>query len=293
MYDIQSIYQAKSVDDAIRALQADPSAIVIAGGTDVLIKIREGKLAGCSLVSIHNLTDELSGVTLSPGGDVEIGPLTTFRGVTFSDVIRQTVPVLGEAADMAGGPQLRAAGTIGGNVCNGITSADTASTLVALDAVLRVRGPKGERDVPISEWYQGVGRVALAPYELLVKIIIPRDNYAGYTGHYIKYAQRAAMDIATLGVSCLVKLTDDKKTVDDAALAFGVAGPVPMRAPSAEAAVRGLPVEEAIAAIGKAALADVNPRTSWRASKEFRIQLIEELSPRALREAARKGGADV
>lgn len=293
MYDIQSIYQAKSVDDAIRALQADPSAIVIAGGTDVLIKIREGKLAGCSLVSIHNLTDELSGVTLSANGDVEIGPLTTFRGVTFSDVIRQTVPVLGEAADMAGGPQLRAAGTIGGNVCNGITSADTASTLVALDAVLRVRGPKGERDVPISEWYQGVGRVALAPYELLVKIIIPRDNYAGYTGHYIKYAQRAAMDIATLGVSCLVKLTDDKKTVDDAALAFGVAGPVPMRAPSAEAAVRGLPIEEAIAAIGKAALDDVNPRTSWRASKEFRIQLIEELSPRALREAARKGGADV
>ena len=293
MYDIQSIYQATSVDDAIRALQADPSAIVIAGGTDVLIKIREGKLAGCSLVSIHNLTDELSGVTLSPGGDVEIGPLTTFRGVTFSDVIRQTVPVLGEAADMAGGPQLRAAGTIGGNVCNGITSADTASTLVALDAVLRVRGPKGERDVPISEWYQGVGRVALAPYELLVKIIIPRDNYAGYTGHYIKYAQRAAMDIATLGVSCLVKLTDDKKTVDDAALAFGVAGPVPMRAPSAEAAVRGLPIEEAIAVIGKAALADVNPRTSWRASKEFRIQLIEELSPRALREAAWKGGADV
>lgn len=293
MYDIQSIYQAKSVDDAIRALQADPSAIVIAGGTDVLIKIREGKLAGCSLVSIHNLTDELSGVTLSPGGDVEIGPLTTFRGVTFSDVIRQTVPVLGEAADMAGGPQLRAAGTIGGNVCNGITSADTASTLVALDAVLRVRGPKGERDVPISEWYQGVGRVALAPYELLVKIIIPRDNYAGYTGHYIKYAQRAAMDIATLGVSCLVKLTDDKKTVDDAALAFGVAGPVPMRAPSAEAAVRGLPIEEAISVIGKAALADVNPRTSWRASREFRIQLIEELSPRALREAARKGGAHV
>lgn len=293
MYDIQSIYQATSVDDAIRALQADPSAIVIAGGTDVLIKIREGKLAGCSLVSIHNLTDELSGVTLSPGGDVEIGPLTTFRGVTFSDVIRQTVPVLGEAADMAGGPQLRAAGTIGGNVCNGITSADTASTLVALDAVLRVRGPKGERDVPISEWYQGVGRVALAPYELLVKIIIPRDNYAGYTGHYIKYAQRAAMDIATLGVSCLVKLTDDKKTVDDAALAFGVAGPVPMRAPSAEAAVRGLPIEEAISVIGKAALADVNPRTSWRASREFRIQLIEELSPRALREAARKGGADV
>lgn len=293
MYDIASIYQAVSVDDAIRALRADPSAIVIAGGTDVLIKIREGKLAGCSLVSIHNLTDELSGITLAHNGDVEIGPLTTFRGVTYSDVIRQTIPVLGEAADMAGGPQLRAAGTIGGNVCNGITSADTASTLVALDAVLRVKGPRGTREVPISEWYLGVGKVTLAPDELLVKIIIPHDNYAGYTGHYIKYAMRNAMDIATLGVSCLVKLTDDKKTVDDAALAFGVAGPVPMRAPSAEAAVRGLGVEEAISVIGQAALADVNPRTSWRASREFRIQLVQELSARALREAARKGGADV
>ena len=293
MYDIKSIYRATSVDDAIRALQADPSAIVIAGGTDVLIKIREGKLAGCSLVSIHNLTGELSGVTLTHSGDVEIGPLTTFRGVTFSDVIRQTVPVLGEAADTAGGPQLRAMGTIGGNVCNGITSADTASTLVALDAVLRVRGPRGVREVPISQWYLGAGRVALAPDELLVKLVIPHDNYAGYTGHYIKYAQRSAMDIATLGVSCLVKLTDDKQAVDDVALAFGVAGPVPMRAHSAEAAVRGLPIGEAIGAIGQAALEDVNPRTSWRASKEFRLQLVQELSARALREAARKGGAEV
>ena len=308
MYDIASIYSARSVDDAIRALQADPAAVVIAGGTDVLIKIREGKLAGCPLVSIHELGEELSGVTLADNGDVEIGPLTTFRGVTFSDVIRRTIPVLGEAADMAGGPQLRAAGTIGGNVCNGITSADTASTLVALDAVLRVRGPKGEREVPISQWYQGVGKVALAPYELLVKIVIPYDNYVGYTGHYIKYAQRNAMDIATLGAKTLKKrgllpeldeseeinaCTSDKKRVDDAVLAFGVAGPVPMRSPAAEAAVRGLPIGEAIAAIGEAALADVNPRTSWRASKEFRIQLVKELSARALREAARKGGADV
>ena len=92
----------ESVDDAIRALQADPAAVVIAGGTDVLIKIREGKLAGCPLVSIHELGEELSGVTLADNGDVEIGPLTTFRGVTFSDVIRRTIPVLGEAADMAG-----------------------------------------------------------------------------------------------------------------------------------------------------------------------------------------------
>ena len=293
MYDIGSIYQATSVADAIRALQENPEALVIAGGTDVLIKIREGKLAGCSLVSIHELGEELGGITLAANGDVEIGPLSTFRDVTFSDVIREKIPVLGEATDMAGGPQLRAAGTIGGNVCNGITSADSASPLTALDAVLVVRGPAGERQVPISQWYKGVGKVDLAQDELLVKILIPRENYAGFTGHYIKYAMRNAMDIATLGVSCLVKLSADKQTAETVKLAFGVAGPVPMRSPAAEAAVSGLPIEEAIGQIGKAALQDVNPRTSWRASKEFRLQLVEELSGRALREAARKGGAAV
>ena len=292
MFDISSIYQAQSVADAIRALEQDPGALVIAGGTDVLIKVREGKLAGCRLVSIHGL-EELKGISQAPNGDIEIGPLSTFRDVTYDKIIRANVPVLGEAADMAGGPQLRAAGTIGGNVCNGITSADTASTLVALEAVLRVRGPRGEREVPISRWYHGVGKVDLAPYEVLTKIVLPRKGYEGFTGHYIKYAMRNAMDIATLGVSCLVKLSADKQTAETIKLAFGVAGPVPMRAPAAEAAVSGLPIGEAIEKIGKAALGDVNPRTSWRASKEFRLQLVEELSGRALREAARKGGAAV
>lgn len=293
MYDITSIYQAQSADDAIAALRADPSAVVIAGGTDVLIKCREGKLAGCRLVSVHELQEELAGVHLDDSGDVRIGSLTTFRGVTYSDVIRKTVPVLGEAADTAGGPQLRAAGTIGGNVCNGVTSADTASTLMALGAQMHVKGPDGWRIIPIGAWYQGVGKVALAHDELLMQIVIPKAHYAGWSGHYIKYAQRNAMDIATLGVSCLVKLSADKRTVEDARLAFGVAGPVPMRALTAENGVKGMALSEAVERIGALALADVHPRTSWRASREFRIQLVSELSGRALAEAARKGGAQI
>ncbi len=289
MYDIASLYKAVSVDDAISALARDPGAVVIAGGTDVLIKVREGKLAGCRLVSIHGLK-ELEGVTRSENGALEIGPLTTFRGVTESGLISRLVPVLGEATDQAGGPQLRAMGTIGGNVCNGVTSADSASTLMALDAVLRVKGPDGQREIPISEWYRGVGKVALRPGELLTAILIPKESYEGFSGHYIKYAQRRAMDIATLGVSCLVKLSPDKKRAEQVKLAFGVAGPIPMRAPAAEQGTAGLPVDEAVAKIGELALADVNPRTSWRASREFRIQLVRELSGRALRQAVIKGG---
>ncbi len=292
MYDIKSLYRAASAQDAAEALAADPGAVLIAGGTDILIKIREGSLAGCSLVSIHGLKD-LAGVTLSPEDSVEIGPLTTFRGVTTSEIIKSAVSVLGEAADMAGGPQLRAQGTIGGNVCNGITSADTASTLLALDAVLRAQGPGGVREIPISQWYKGVGKVALAHDEVLLKIIIPRSHYEGFSGHYIKYAQRNAMDIATLGISCLVKLSEDKKTVLELKLAFGVAAPVPTRAKNTEAELRNVPLGVALERIGALALTDVNPRSSWRASKDFRLQLTRELSARALLEAARKGGAEL
>ena len=106
-----------------------------------------------------------------------------------------------------------------------------------------------------------------------------------------KKRPQTLMDIATLGVSCLVKLSEDKETVEDLSLAFGVAAPVPIRAYGTEAAVRGMGVSEAVERIGAAALEEVAPRTSWRASKEFRIQLVKELSGRVLREAARKGGA--
>ena len=94
MYDIESLYSATSVDDAIRALSEDPESIVVAGGTDVLVKIREGKFAGAHLVSIHELHDELDGVSLGADGTVEIGPITWFHHVTTSKVIQETVPVL-------------------------------------------------------------------------------------------------------------------------------------------------------------------------------------------------------
>lgn len=293
MYDIETLYEATSVEDACRALAEDPQAIVIAGGTDVLVKVREGKLAGAHLVSIHNLHDELDGVTLADDGTVEIGPITWFHHVTTSPVIQTTVPTLGEACDTPGGPQLRVSGTIGGNVCNAATSADSASTLFAYGALLDVVSARGKRTIPIEEWYAGPGRSTKERDEVLVKIRIPRDHYEGFTGHYFKYGKRRALEIATMGCCCLVKLGADKSTIDDIRLAFGVAAPTPIRATNAEDAVRGLPVSEAVEKIGELAQADTHPRDSWRASKAFRLQLIGEMSRRSLVEAARKGGADI
>ena len=132
MYDIEKLYQAKDVPDAIAALTADPQAIIISGGSDVLIKIREGKLAGCSLVSIHGIK-ELEGVTMEEDGTIVIGPATTFSHVTYHKIIQKYIPMLGDAVDQVGGPQIRNIGTIGGNISNGVTSADSASTLFAMN----------------------------------------------------------------------------------------------------------------------------------------------------------------
>ncbi len=293
MYDIRALYEANSVPHAIELLRAHPEARIIAGGSDVLVQMREGKLAGCELVSIYGL-DELRGVRMEQDGTIRIGSLTSFSHITRDPVVQEHMAVLGEAVDQVGGPQIRNIGTIGGNTCNGVTSADSASTLFAYDAVIELTGPEGVRRIPIQSFYVRAGVVDLRPAELQTAILIPRESYEGYRGHYIKYAMRSAMDIATTGCSVNVKLTEDRAAIADARIAYGVAGPVPLRAPSAEAAVKGRPVsEETVAAFGRAALDDVNPRTSWRASREFRLQLVEELAKRALCESIRLSGGTI
>ena len=290
MFDFGAVYEARSTAHAIALRGEHPEAKILAGGSDLLIEARAGKLAGASVISIYKL-DELRGVTLDPDGAIRIGALTSFSGIVRDPVIRQHFKVLGEAAETVGSPQLRNIATIGGNVCNGVTSADTASTLMAWDAVMEYEGPRGKRTVPIHEHYVKAGVVSLAPDEILTSILIPRESYDDCFGHYIKYAMRAALDIATLGCSVNTRLSEDRKTVKRMRAAYGVAGPIPMRAPTAEAASLGQPVsEDTITAAAKAALADVNPRNSWRASRDLRMQLVFELTRRAFRESIIQAG---
>ena len=282
MYDIKALYEAESVEDAVRLLQEHPEAQIIAGGSDVLVQIREGKRAGKELVSIYGI-DAMRGVTLDEEGAIRIGSLTSFSHIAASPIIREFIPVLGEAVSLVGGPQIRNIGTIGGNTCNGVTSADSASTLVAWDAVVELTGPEGVRRVPLPEFYIKAGKVDLRPGEIQTAILIPKAAYEGYTGNYIKYAMREAMDIATLGCSVNVSLSDDKKTIRDVRIAYGVAGPVPMRAPTAEARAKGREVSaETIKAFAEAVLEDIHPRDSWRAAKAFREHIAVEMAKRAL-----------
>jgi xanthine dehydrogenase FAD-binding subunit len=287
---MKALYEAESVSHAVSLLQEHPDAKIIAGGSDVLVQMREGKLAGIELVSIYGL-DELRGVKMDDDGTLRIGSLTSFSHVTRNPLIQTYIPVLGQAADQVGSPQIRNIGTIGGNTCNGVTSADTASTLHALDAVMELTGPDGVRQVPIHDFYIKAGVVDLKPAELQTAILIPKSSYENCFGEYIKYSMRNALDIATLGCSVNVVLSGDKKSYERVRIAFGVAGPVPLRAVTAEAAVKGAPLShETVEKAAQGVLEDINPRDSWRASKGFRLHLAQELTRRALRKSTELAG---
>ena len=295
MYDMSALYQAESVQDAIRLRLEHPEAQIIAGGTDVLVQMREGKRAGKALISIQGC-HEMRGVTLDEEENLRIGSLTTFSHITADPLIQQYINVLGEAVDMVGGPQIRNAGTIGGNTCNGVTSADSASTLHAWDAVIELTGKNGVRRLPIRDFYIKAGEVDIRAEdgEIQTAVLIPKESYEDCFGHYIKYAMRNAMDIATLGTSVNVRLSADKKTVERARVAFGVAGPVPLRAATAEAMAKGQIVSLELAErFAQAVTADINPRDSWRAAKDFRLHIAVESAKRAFIESVKLAGGEL
>ena len=293
MYDMKALYQARSVADAVALRAAHPEALIIAGGSDVLVQMREGKRAGAELISIYGL-DELRGVSLEGDSTLRIGSLTSFSHITRDPLIQRYLNVLGEAVDQVGGPQIRNIGTIGGNTCNGVTSADSASTLLAYDALVELTGPGGVRRTPIRDFYLGAGRVDLRPGEIQTAILVEKDNYHDTFGYYIKYSMRNAMDIATLGTSVNVRLSADRKTVERARAAFGVAGPVPLRAETAERLAAGAPLTEDLPErFAQAVREDIHPRDSWRAAKEFRMHIAVECARRAFLEAVRRAGGDL
>lgn len=290
MYDLKALYEAESVEHAVQLRLEHKQAQIIAGGSDVLVQMREGRCAGAELISIQKL-DEMRGVSIDDEKNIRIGSLTSFSHITKDEIIQKYINVLGEAVDMVGGPQIRNIGTIGGNTCNGVTSADSSSTLHAWDAIIELTGKDGVRRLPIEDFYISAGKVDINPDEIQTAILIPFESYDKTFGHYIKYAMRNAMDIATLGCSVNVRLSEDKKTIDRARIAYGVAGPVPLRTRTAEDAVKGMAVGgEALDVFGKAILEDINPRDSWRASKAFRQHIAVEISKRALKKSIELAG---
>ena len=295
MYDMKALYEAESVEHAIQLRLEHPEAQIIAGGSDVLVQMREGKRAGKELISIY-MIDAMRGVSIDEDENIRIGSLTSFSHITKDPIIQKYINVLGEAVDQVGSPQIRNIGTIGGNTCNGVTSADSASTLHAWEAIIELTGKNGVRRLPIKDFYikAGVVDIRADEGEIQTAILIPKASYENTFGHYIKYGMRNAMEIASLGCSVNVRLSEDKKTIDRCRIAYGVAGPVPMRAPSAEATANGSELTEAMVNdFSLAVLKDINPRDSWRASKALRQHIAVEMAKRALVESIHRAGGEI
>jgi len=283
MFDIQEYYQADTVSEAIELLTAHPGTKLIAGGTDVLVKLRHFSDKFTRLVSIHELTEmkrvELKDKTLFLGSGL------TFTETINSEPVNKYLPVLAEACATVAGPQIRNMGTIGGNIANGATSADTAAPMLVLEPTLVIQGPQGLRRTVIGEFHTGPGQVALSSDEVLLGFEFDLGTLNGLGARYYKYAMRAAMDIATIGCAAGVKLDGDIMT--DLRLAFTVAAPTPVRCRRAEVAGLNQPLnDQTMEKIIKALDEDIKPRTSWRASREFRVRIIKTLADRMIRAAA-------
>lgn len=282
MYDINDYFEATSVLDAITYLRENENSKIISGGTDVLIKARERK-AGYIDIGLVGITriPNLKEIKIDENG-IFIGACCTFTEIEESEIVKKYLPSLKTAVGTVGGPQVRNLGTMGGNVCNGATSADSASTLFALEANLIIVNENGERTVNILDFYEGPGKVKLGQTDILIGFKFPKESYENYSGHYIKFAQRNAMDIATLGCSVWVKVNNN--VFEDIRIAFGVAGPTPLRASTAEDFAKGKDVNvENIKAISEKVLESTKARDSWRGSKAFRENLAVTLCERCIK----------
>jgi xanthine dehydrogenase FAD-binding subunit len=280
MFDIESYHKADSVDKAISLLSQNPNAIPIAGGTDVLVRLRQGNPDYGHIVDIHDVAD-LKKIMIEADGTIVVGSGATFTDLITSPIITENIPVLAQGAGAVGGPQVRNQATVGGNICNGAPSADSAAPLLVLNAMVELKGPQGLRRIPLHEFYQGPGRVDREQAEIMTALRIAPDDFQCWVSSYQKYAMRDAMDIATIG--CALACLPQGKQLDKLRLAFTVAGPTPLRCWKTEEKARGAALDQSLVQlVGESVLGDLRPRDSWRAPKDLRQQIIKTLAQRVL-----------
>jgi carbon-monoxide dehydrogenase medium subunit len=258
-------------------------ARAVAGGTDLLLKMKAGALRAAprAIVNIKRIP-ELRGLTRSVAGRqspvVSIGALTTLEEIKRSSLIHAHYPALAAAAATMASVQIRNLATVGGNMCNAAPSADLAPLLVALNAVARIAGPRGERRVLLEDFFTGPGTTVLGPGELLVGLEVPPPSGPSL---YLKHSPREHMDIAVVGVGLSVQLREGR--CESARVVLGAVAPVPLRARRAEAELVGGPLtSERIDRAAKTAAQESKPIDDVRGSAWYRRRMVEVLTRRGL-----------
>lgn len=260
-------------------------ATVLAGGTDVLHKMKVGKLAPEHLVSLKQL-DDLRQIRHEAGRGIVMGALTSHGAIYTSKLLQERFLSLPMAAHTMASNQICNMGTVGGNIVNGVPSADLPPILIALNASIRLVSAKGERTMALEEFFHGAAETVIAPGELLADITIPDQATTGST--YMKFGLRRSGALAVVGVAVSVTVAGD--TLRDARIVLASAAPTVMRAREAEEFLRGKKIsDELLAEAGTMAAAASRPRDSIRGSAEYRRNLVEVLTKRALRKAIDEG----
>ncbi len=276
-----------SLSEALRLLaKYHRKARVFAGGTDLLVSMKKREVLPEHLINLKGIA-KLKGIHDGKEG-VKIGALVTLGEIEHSKMIQDKFCVLWDAVQVMASRQIRNLGTIGGNLCSAAPSADTAPPLIVLNASVEIVSRNGKRKVSVEKFFKGPGESVLKPGEILTQIMIPNPLKKS-TGAYLKLMRRAAMDLAQVGVAACLSFDSGKKTCTGARIALGAVGSTPIRALKAEKILLNREPNETVGEeAGKAAAQEANPRSSMRASKEYRSEMIEVLTKRAVIEAYKR-----
>ena len=250
------------------------TAKYIGGGTDVIVKVKEGWMEPDYLISLKKIQEMSELHKNDATGELSIGAMVTHATLEKSLMIRNEYPIIYDAVSNIGSLQVRNVGTIGGNLINAVPSADGAIPLIALDGMALLHGPDGERSVEVKDLFIEPYKTILKPREILKKITIPPQ--APHTGSaYIKFGRRAAMELPLIGIGVLLSLDDDLQTCTKARICLGVAAPTPMRAFDAENLLVGKKIDEKILIeAGKIAADESKVRDSIRGKAWHRKEMI-------------------
>ncbi|MGD1967351.1 MAG: xanthine dehydrogenase family protein subunit M [Desulfobacterales bacterium] len=271
----------KTLDEAISLhVSHGESAKYIAGGTDVMVKIKEGKLAPEYLISLKHIIGQDQPFLNQESGELYIGAFCTHGSIEASPLIQHQYPIIHDAVKNIGSVQIRNVATIGGNLVNAVPSADGAIPLIALDAKAHIYGTKGQRSVELRRFFLGPGQCDLEAGEILTEIVIP--PLLPRTGSaYVKHGRREAMELPMLGVGVLLSLEKDMLTCAKARICLGVAAPTPFRALGAEKYLKGKTIHESsLAEAGRIAGQESKVRDSIRGVAWYRREMVGVLAKR-------------
>ena len=282
-FDYQKVY---SLEEALDAASASKGASAfLAGGTDLLVQIKEGKKQPRCVIDVKGV-HEMAGLTLS-GDELSIGALTCIRTLETSLSVSEKAPLLAQAAAKLGSMQIRHRATIGGNLCNASPSADTASALLALDAQVEIYGKTGTRVIDLDKFFLGPGATVLGDGEILTRLKIPLTRKRRGSVYY-KLSTRKAMDLAFVGVAVLLEL-DGGDRISKARIALAAVDPTPIRVPSVEKQLEGRMLSfDAARESAELAARSCKPISDLRASAEYRREMVRELCQQGLLAAYRQ-----